>query len=123
MNANAAYQAYKSVQVNTASQGELIIMLFDGAVRMATQADHYIEQGNIAGANEKLLRVQDIMFELISALNMDTGEIAKNLYQLYDFVNQLLIKANVTKDREPLQQALKLLTELRDMWREVVARV
>ena len=73
--------------------------------------------------NDKLVRAQDIMLELISSLNMDVGEIAQNLYQLYSFINQLLIQANVKKDGDLIQQAIKLLTELREMWHEVVDKV
>lgn len=115
-----ALQAYKNVKVNTASNGDLIVMLFDGAIRFANQAINCIDESDIAGAHNKLVRAQDIMTELISVLNMDVGEIAQNLYQLYTFINQLLIQANVNKDPVLIQQAIKLLTELRDMWHEVV---
>lgn len=115
-----AYQAYKNTQVATASPGALILMLFDGAIKFSNQAVKCIEQSDFAGANEKLLRSQDIMSELISSLNMDVGEISNNLYQLYSFVCQLLVQANVEKDAKVINQAVGLLRELRDMWREVV---
>jgi len=118
-----ALQAYKNVKVSTASEGDLILMLFDGAIRFANQAINCINDSDIAGAHDKLVRAQDIMLELISSLNMDVGEIAQNLYQLYFFINQLLIQANVKKDGDLIQQAIKLLTELREMWHEVVDKV
>lgn len=118
-----AYQAYRNTQVATASQGTLILMLFDGAIKFAKQAVRCIEQSDFADANEKLLRSQDIMSELMSSLDMDVGEISDNLYQLYSFIVQLLIKANVDKDTKVINQAVDLLRELRDMWREVVENI
>lgn len=118
-----AYQAYKKTQVTTASQGDLIIMLFDGAIKFATQAKAMIDERDLAGANDRLLRAQDIVSELMSALNLDVGELAVNLYQLYEFTNELLIQANLKKDPVHIEQALDLLTQLRDTWREVVALV
>ncbi|NLM24522.1 MAG: flagellar export chaperone FliS [Firmicutes bacterium] len=118
-----AYQIYKKTQVSTASQGELVVMMFDGAIKFSNQAKEMINQSKIAEAHEKLIRAQDIVSELSAALNMDTGEIAKNLYQLYDYINNLLVQANIKKDVEILDQAIQLLTELRDTWRQVVAKV
>lgn len=117
-----AYQAYKKTQVNTASQGDLIVMLFDGALKFATQAKVMISENDFSGANEKLLRAQDVMGELMGALNTDVGEIAVSLYQLYDFINRLLIEANLKKETQPIDQAMGLLVQLRDTWREVVAK-
>ncbi len=115
-----AYQAYKSVQVTTASQGNLLLMLFDGAIKFAGQAITFIEELDFAQANDKLLRSQDIMDELMTSLNMEAGEISNNLYQLYTFIEGLLIEANIHKNVEVLEQAIRLLKDLRDMWRQVV---
>ena len=92
-----ALQTYKQIQVSTASEGELILMVFDGAIRFANQAIHCIEQSDHAGANTNLLKAQDIIYELIMALDLETGEIAHNLYRLYMYVNQLLVQGNVQR--------------------------
>lgn len=118
-----AYQTYKNVQVSTASQGELIIMLFDGAIRFSNQATKSIETEEYAVANEKLQRAQNIVLELLSALDMKAGDIATDLQQLYVFIHELLVKANMEKDTGLVDQAVNLLTEMRDMWREVVEQV
>lgn len=117
-----AYQAYKKTQVSTASQGDLLIMLFEGAIRFSNQAIDAINESNFSLANEKLLRVQDIMTELTSALKRDVGEIAENLYQLYSYITQLLVDANIKKDIIKIEQAINLLTELCDTWREAVTQ-
>ncbi|HHY15871.1 MAG TPA: flagellar protein FliS, partial [Firmicutes bacterium] len=56
-----AYQAYRQTQIATASQGELLLMLFDGAIRFAKQAKEHMEAGKIEAAHEKLLRTQAII--------------------------------------------------------------
>lgn len=117
-----AYQMYKKTQVSTASQGELVVMMFDGAIKFCNQAKKMITQSDVAGAHEKLLRAQAIISELTMSLNLDTGMIADNLHQLYDFIHDLLVQANVKKDVLLLDQAIHLLTELRDTWRQVVSK-
>jgi len=60
-----AYQMYKKTQVSTASQGDLLLMLFDGAIRFANQGRQAIAEQDMEQANVKLLRAQDIVTELI----------------------------------------------------------
>lgn len=118
-----AYHIYKKTQVSTASQGELVVMMFDGAIKFCNQAKEMISQSNIAMAHEKLLHAQEIVSELSASLNMDVGEIAHNLHQLYDYIMSLLVQANIKKDAEILKQAISMLSELRDTWQQVVAKV
>lgn len=118
-----AYQMYKKTQVATASQGDLLLMLFDGAIRFSNQGRQCIVEQDMEQANVKLLRAQDILTELMISLDLDQGEIAENLYQLYNFIYELLVEANIKKDVDLIDQAVRFLTELRDTWRQVVAQV
>ena len=118
-----AYQMYKKTQVSTASQGDLLLMLFDGAIRFANQGRQAIAEQDMEQANVKLLRAQDIVTELMISLDLDQGEIAENLYQLYSFIYELLVEANIKKDVNLIDQAVRFLTELRDTWRQVVGQV
>lgn len=118
-----AYQMYKKTQVATASQGDLLLMLFDGAIRFANQGRQCIVEQDMEQANVKLLRAQDVLTELMISLDLDQGEIAENLYQLYNFIYELLVEANIKKDVDLIDQAVRFLTELRDTWRQVVAQV
>jgi len=115
-----AYQAYRQTQVSTASQGELLLMLFDGAIRFARQGQEHMEKGEIEQANFKLIRAQDIVNELILSLNLEVGEIAQNLQQLYTYIYDLLVQANIKKSAEKVDEAINMLTELRDTWEQVV---
>lgn len=97
MLANNPYERYKQTRVETAGPLQLIIMLYDGAIRFTRQAAHAIEERDYEKANEYLKRAQDIIDELNFSLNLEAGDIAKNLQQLYEFINHQLVQANVKK--------------------------
>ena len=56
----------------------------------------------------------------MSTLDLNQGQIAENLYQLYDYMYSRLIEANIRKDSQPLQEVEQLLSELRDTWTEAI---
>jgi flagellar protein FliS len=95
-------------------------MLFDGAIRFARQSQDYMSEGKIEQASMKLINAQDIINELILALDLSVGEIAENLQQLYVYIHDLLVQANVKKDPTIVDGALGMLVELRDTWQQVV---
>lgn len=115
-----AAQQYRTAQVATADPARLVLMLYDGAIRFATQGREAVEQGDFEAANRHLGRAQDIVTELAASLDFDAGEISVNLEQLYEFINRRLVEANVKKDTAPLGEALNLLQELRDAWAQIV---
>lgn len=120
MNVNP-YQKYQQNQVGTASPGSLLIMLFNGALRFVALAREGTAERDIQKANNYIVRVQDIVFELIASLDLEQGELAENLYLLYDYLNSRLIEANIKKDEKILLEVEDLLREMRDTWQEVVA--
>lgn len=114
-----AQQVYKQNQVTTASPAELTMQLYNGAIRFLDQAQEAIEQNNIETANERLVRVQDIVREL--DMTLDTAlEVGQQLEQLYDYMLHRLTEANIKKDSEIVQEVRELLSGLRDAWKEVV---
>ena len=115
------YGAYKQVNVETASQGKLIVMLFGGAIKRAEDAKKQLEAGKFEGVHNNLLRAQDIVAELRACLDMKAGAVAENLDRLYEYVQHLLIKANIRKEAGPLGECIGYLTELRDTWEEAFA--
>ncbi len=116
------YRQYKQMSVETASPERLIIMLYDGAIKFLNQAKANIEEENIEGANNALLKTQDIISELMIGLNMEAGEIARNLYNLYDYFKWCLVEANTHKNTAILDEILEHLTELRDTWIEAILK-
>jgi flagellar protein FliS len=113
------YQSYRQIQIETASPLELVIKLYDGAIRFINQAKKSLETKNLPLADDSFRRAQDIIDELNVTLNMDAGEIAVNLRNLYVFIRQMLVEANVKKDGKNLDDLLQLLITLRSAWSEL----
>lgn len=113
------YNAYKQNTINMASKEQLLLMLVDGAVKYTKIAKLAIEKRDIQTAHKELTRVQDIFTELMSTLDMNLGEMAENLFNLYDFIKRQLVQANMKKDVQIIDETLPLIEEVRDMWYEV----
>ncbi|HOJ77875.1 MAG TPA: flagellar export chaperone FliS [Bacillota bacterium] len=116
---NNPYQMYKKVQIETANPLELVIKLYDGAIRFVNQAKKGLEEHDYQLANNSLVRAQDIIEELNMSLNMETGEIAANLRNIYNFISDELVQANVHKNSKKLEDVVRLLTTLRSAWAEI----
>ena len=119
----AAHQQYKQIQVKTANKGKLVVMLYQGCIKFLKLAKESIENEKLEEANNYIIRSQDIISELMNTLDMERGgEIASNLYQLYDFMNRKLIDANVKKDKKKLEIVENMLLELLDSWKQITER-
>ena len=114
----SSHGAYKKVDVETASQEKLIIMLFNGAVQKAEEGKRRINSGDIEGAHNHLVRAQEIVSELRNALDMNVGEIAQTLDRAYEYLYHLLLQANIKKDTAPIDECVNHLIEIRDTWKE-----
>jgi flagellar protein FliS len=116
----AKLNAYTKVDVETASQGKLIVMLFNGAIKRAEEAKRQLERGRRDEVHNNLIRAQDILAELRGALNMKAGgEIAQNLDRIYEYFQHLLVVANVKKEVQPIDECIALMMQMRDTWQEV----
>lgn len=110
---------YTRVDVETASQGKLIVMLFNGAIKRAEEAKRQLAKGKNEAVHNNLIRAQDILAELRGALNMKAGPIAGNLDRIYEYLQHLLVMANIKKDAQPIDDCVDLMTSVRDMWQEL----
>jgi len=115
--------AYRRVEIETASPAKLVVMLYNGAIKNCEEAKHALETKQPKLVHEKLIRAQEIVTELRSALNFQAGEVAENLDRVYDYVYRLLVQANVKKDIGPIGESIEHLRALRDAWEEVFLRV
>lgn len=115
----ASHKAYQRVTVETASQEKLIVMLFNGAIQRAEEGKRAIANHDFTIAHNSLLRAQDIISELRSALDMGAGEIAENLDRIYEFFHYQLVQANIQKDSAPIDECLNLMIVIRDTWQEL----
>ncbi len=120
---NNPYDKYKNTQIQTATPGQLILMLYEGAIKFCKFAKKGIEDKDVMVANKYLIKVQDIITELSLSLDMKAGgDIAKNLYSLYDYMNRRLVEANIKKDIEIIEEVQKMIEELKDAWAEAVKK-
>lgn len=115
-----AYEQYRRVDVETASSGKLILMLYDGAIRFCRQAASEWREGQEAQARSHVYRAQDILAELIGSLNFDAGPLATNLFQLYEYMNYRLIQSGLRRDPAAAEEVAHLLEELRQTWAQVL---
>jgi flagellar secretion chaperone FliS len=116
------YQQYQRTQVQTASTGELVVLLYDGAVRFLTRAQFALGAGRMESAAADLVRAQEIVLELMTGLNFeDGGTLAVHLRDLYLFMYDTLVQANIKKDTARIQTVIDLLDEVRTAWRIVVS--
>ena len=120
-------KSYKAQSVQTASPGKLVLMLFDGCLRYTTAAKRAFNEEEFTKRNEdvnnNLIRAQNIVTELQSSLDMSVpGELPGTLYRLYDYVMHQLQQANLKKEAEPIDEAEKVITELRDAWSEMLSQ-
>ncbi len=124
MNRNAAARAaYAESGVLSASPAQLIVMLYDGAIRFLYAAAAAARQGNRAVARDRLRRAQAIINELNQSLDMTHGQIPQNLRAIYTFSSRHLIDSTLKGDPEGYEQVAKLLAELRVAWARNAAAV
>ena len=125
MNAKEPMNAYKEIQIKTANQIRLIVMLYDGAIRhINLAADAFVEGHRRYDAiNNHIIAAQDILSELMASLDFEKGGVlAKNLFSLYSFMTRRLLEGNLKKDPAPLAEVRKLLGDLREAWDEISTR-
>ncbi|KAB3532050.1 flagellar export chaperone FliS [Alkaliphilus serpentinus] len=116
---NNPYNQYKESSIKTATPQELTLMLYNGALKFMNQGKLYIEQKDIPKTNEALMRSQDIIQELNITLDMNY-DISKNLRALYVYIIEKLVDSNIYKSTESLNEAIEMVTELRDTWKEAM---
>ncbi|MBR7064566.1 MAG: flagellar export chaperone FliS [Treponema sp.] len=128
MGYNQAYNAYKNTNIRTASQGQLIVLLYEEAVRQLGAASALCKNGerikapNIEKFNNCLQKTQAIITELQVSLDMEKGgEIAKNLMSLYVYFNNELMDANINQDKKKIDFVLDMMSQLLESWRQVAS--
>ena len=128
MVANGYARTYRSNAVLTASPGQLVLMLYDGALKALGLAKEAFDMPaespkRIELINQQLLKAQAILTELQNGLNMEAGgEFAQTMHRLYDYHNRRLFEANLRKQVAPVVEVEKLVRELRDAWAQMLSQ-
>lgn len=116
-------QEYRKQAVNGASPLQLVIMLYDGALKFMEAGKHAIAHHDLARQNDQLQKAQRVVMELMACLDRDQGgEVAANLLNLYTYVLSELVKANCDDNAEPLERCIKIFSDLRDSWVQIEAQ-
>ena len=116
--------SYQQSQANHADPVELIVMLYDGALSRLAQAMPRFRAGEFVYGGIAVGKAQAIVNELRKSLNMEAGgEIAANLDRLYAYIHDLTARALVENSVEPLDEATRLLSEIREAWAEATKAV
>jgi flagellar protein FliS len=124
-----ALSTYKEIRINTASQGQLIVMLYseaakqlDMALRLLELNDVKKDPGRIEQISKAIVKTQEIVCELMVSLDFEQGgDIARNLFSLYSWFNRELMEANIDQDPRRISIVLNHVESLRSAWQDIVA--
>ncbi len=116
--------AYKKTFVHTASKEQILLLLYQAAIKNCKKAIEAIEKKDIAKKGEYIGKLQDIVIELNNSLDFKIGgNIAKELSSLYDYLLFTSTQANIKIDKEPLEGCLQVLTTLYEGWSEAIKQL
>ena len=113
------YAAYANNRIMTASPAELTMMLYEGAVKFCNIAIDAIDHRDVAKAHKNIVKVENIISEFLSTLD-HKYEVAKDFENVYNYLMDRLVEANLKKDKEILEEVLSHLRTMRDTWKEVM---
>lgn len=113
------YSQYANNKIMTASPAQLTLMLYDGAIKFCNLAIAGIEQKDINKAHTNIRKVENIIQEFRSSLNFKYP-VAQDFENVYKYIYDRLIEANIRKDKEILEEVLKHLRTMRNTWEEVM---
>ncbi|HLE11864.1 MAG: flagellar export chaperone FliS [Bdellovibrionales bacterium RIFOXYD12_FULL_39_22] len=113
--------AYKKTSIHTASKEQILLMLYQAAIKNCKKAIEAVEQNQIAKKGEYIGKLQDIVIELNNSLDFEVGgKVAQELSSLYDYVLFASTQANIKIDAELLKSCLQVLITLYDGWNEAI---
>lgn len=121
---NFGAKQYKQTAITTASKGQILILLYEAAIRHVKKASECIDQKDIPGKGTAIGKAHDIINELITSLDHKLGgKVAEDLERLYNYCIDQLLQANMKSSKESLQAVEKTLGTLLSGWREAVRQV
>lgn len=114
-----AYAQYNNNKVLTATPGELTLMLYEGAIKFCNIAIVGVEEKNVEKSHNNIVKVEKIIDYLRVTLDMKYP-VAQDFERIYVYLSQQLVKANLKKDRDILEEVCEHLRSMRDNWKEVM---
>lgn len=116
---NNGYNQYMKSSIMTAPPEELVLMLYNGAMKFLKRAMIHLEDNKLEECHKAIIKAQNIALEFMS--KVDTNyEVGKNLLSLYEYMYRRLIEANIKKDMEILEEVYDMFKELKETWEESI---
>lgn len=113
------YSNYAKERILNASPAQLTLMLYDGAIKFCNIAIAAVEKGDIEKAHNNIMKVENIIGEFRATLDFKYP-VAKDFDNVYKYIMDRLIEANIKKDKDILEEVLKHLRTMRETWDEVM---
>lgn len=111
---------YLETSISEASPHKLIELMYDGAIKNLKLSKIFIEQKNYEKKSEFLNKALSILLSLREGVSLDKGgDVAQNLYSLYDYCYRRLVAASTKNDIAIVDEVLGYITELNDAWRQM----
>ena len=113
------YSQYQNIQVTTSNPEKILVMLYDGAINFTRIAIDRLAKGDVSGKGLYIGKALAIVTELKSTLNHDIGgDVPRQLDRLYNYLIDECITANIKNAPEKLENAVRIMTSMRDTWVE-----
>lgn len=117
---NNGINAYQQTNVLTADPKRLVIMCYSAAISNLRMASECYESGNYETKAKAIQKAQDIICELINAIDFERGgEVARNLNALYNFMYRHILESDLKKDAQGIVKIADMLEELKSAWEEI----
>ncbi|MCY8517084.1 flagellar export chaperone FliS [Bacillus atrophaeus] len=113
------YTAYQQNSINTATPGELTLMLYNGCLKFIKLAHQAIHLGDMESKNVNLIKAQNIIQELNITLNRDI-ELSGSMGAMYEYIHRKLVEANIQSDKDILAEIEGYITDFRDAWKQAI---
>ena len=111
---------YFETQVRSSSPLELVVLMYDSAIRAGQQAREAMIKRDIATRSVSISKMMAIVGELQNTLDMERGgDVAKELDRLYDWSTSRLVDATQKQDPKPIEEVVKVMETLRDAWQTI----
>lgn len=114
-----AYAQYNNSKVLTASPAELVLMLYEGAIKFANIAILALEQNETEKAHTNIVKTERIIDHFRATLDMKYP-VAKDFDRVYEYLQRRLLEANIKKDKEIMEEVCGHIRSMRDTWKEVM---
>jgi len=107
---------YLTNDIEGASQGKLVILLYDGAIKFLKLSLKYLEEKDIEKCHNNIMKAENIIYGLMLNVDQKAGKLSDNLLKVYEFLLWQLKEANRLKDKEKILSVITLLDSLRNSW-------